>query len=418
MAAVSERRVRTVFIVDERAVAEGIPRGLLGAPFIVDEAGDFDARVNEYLWARRNGDWSPASPVSGKDVEAHGRAAFRAKLNYLRDRAYQLDVFRRWLGSKGLDYRAVDQSVLDRFAEDLEDGVGENEQGLQPSSVNHYLLSAVDYLNFGAHRSWWRQLRLGRSKAVWRPRNGNVSVKPELHITRRANPAEIEVWYDEDQIEAFFDEFDTAPAALAARIIHRMGLRNAEVLSLSETSFPTLAEFRADRARRKIYVLGKFSKLRPVPVDEAIVRAVEQFKSFDRKPYEKRLGVPTDKLLICDSDGGKTAPMKARNLQKQFVQARHAAGYSALSPHLLRHHFAVHFLTRSWRQKARLFNIHHQTFNVGAAKGLLSSELLSLQRALGHRSFDTTAQYLHGVSYLMGSDLPEQYSAELDGEAE
>lgn len=101
-ATVSLPRVRTVFVVNQVAIKEGIPEGLRGAPFIVDEAGDFDARVNEYLWARRNGDWSPATPVQGRDLEVHGREVLRAELNYLRDRAYQLNVLRRWLVREGV----------------------------------------------------------------------------------------------------------------------------------------------------------------------------------------------------------------------------------------------------------------------------------------------------------------------------
>lgn len=415
----SPRPVRTVFVVNRWAIDEGLPKGLSGAPFIINEAGDFDIRANEYLWARRNGDWSPANPMQGRDLRAHGRKVLRAELNYLRDRAYQLNVLRRWLDREGVDYRNVDEVTLDLYGEELEDGLTAGKAGLQPSSVNNYLLSAIDFLNFGAERGWRGRLVLGSStKGRSCNHSGKKARDGELLLMRRVNPAEIEAWYNEDEIEHFLGEFETAPAALAARIIHRTGLRIAEVLSLTNVSFPTLAEFRKDRARRFISVIGKFGTRRRVPLDEHVVRAVERFKEFDRKRYARRLAVESNALLIGDGVNGATAPLKARYLQKQFAQARHAAGFSALSPHLLRHHFAAHFLLREWRQKATVLSIDPRKFDVASGKGVLSSELLRLKRALGHKSLDTTVKYLNGVAYLMDSTLAEEYSDELDGVAE
>jgi integrase len=407
-----------VFFVKQEAIDEGIPAELRGAPFIVDEAGQFDERLNEYLWARRNGDWASGAQVQGRYVEAQGRDVLRAKLNYLRERAYQINILRRWLAKEALDYRDVDEAILDLYGDDLEDGLAEGVPGIQPSSVNVYLLSAIDFLNFGARRGWRKPLVLSRSSKGGRSQRskGRPEESPLL-VMRRASPAELDVWYSEEEIEAYIGEFETAPAALAARIIHRLGLRLAEVLDLKVGSFPTLEEFREDRARRSIFVVGKFGKRRRVPLDETIVKAIDQFKSLDRKVYAKRLKTAEDTLLIADSLNGKTAPLLARNLQKQFAQARRAAGFSRLSPHLLRHHFAAHFLLREWRKKARILSVNPSAFDVISGKSILSSELLRLQKALGHKSFDTTAGYLHGVSYLIGSSLPAHYSDELDGEA-
>lgn len=407
-----------MFVVNQEAINEGIPVGLRGTPFIVDEVGEFDDRLNEYLWTRRNGDWSSRAQVQGRDATAQGRDVLRSKLNYLRDRAYQLNVLRRWLVHQGLDYRDVDEATLELYADDLEGGVTDDKLGIQPSSVNIYLLAAIDFLNFGTQRGWREPLNLGRSSKGGRPqRSKRRPDEPPLRIMRRVSPVELDVWYNEDEIETFLGQFETAPAAIAARIIHRTGLRVAEVLSLRDASFPTPEEFQKDRARRSISVVGKFGKRRRVPLDQKIVTAVDHYKRFDRKLYFKRPGIATDALLIGDSLNGKVGPLLARNLQKQFVQARQAAEFSAMSPHLLRHHFAVHFLLREWRQKAKNLSINPSAFEVSSVRGILSSELLRLKMALGHSSFDTTVEYLHGVAYLVGSTIPEQYSDELDGEA-
>ncbi len=188
-------------------------------------------------------------------------------------------------------------------------------------------------------------------------------------------------------------------------------------------SFPTLEEYRRDPAKRRIGIQGKFKKRRKVPLDEAVVKAVGKFKSVDRKLYEKRLVEPTDLLLISDSVRRRvngsvvstTAPLKPRQLQKEFAKARNAAGFSALSPHLLRHHFAAHYLLRAWRRKAAYGGLNEAVFDIGTVSSLLATELLELRNALGHTSLDTTMGYLYGVAYLLGSDIPELYSTELDG---
>jgi hypothetical protein len=214
-----EGSVKTVFFVDDYGVQEGIPSEFLRVPFVIDENGNPDSFINEYLLARRNGDWAALDGAEGAVAELDGRKVLRADLGYLRNRVYQLDVLRRWLRREGLTYATVSEKQLGQFAEDLEEGViTEFEGGLQPSTVNQYLTSAIDFLRYGALVRWREPLKLKLAKARAGKRWGSRPL-----IMRRVNPQELPVWYTEDQIANFIGEFDTAAAKFAARLMHGMG---------------------------------------------------------------------------------------------------------------------------------------------------------------------------------------------------
>lgn len=406
--------MKTVFFVDDFGVQEGIPREFHGVPFVINEDGEAESYINEYLLARRNGDWDKNLRANRSAPELLGRTAFRANLTYLRNRVYHLDVLRRWLVQEGMSFAAVQNAELDQFAEDLEEGLVTGcEGGLKSSTVNQYLVSAIDFLRYGSFVGWREPLVLSLSKT----RAGGQWMSRPL-VLRRVNPAELTVWYNETQIEEFLAQFDSAPMRLAARIMYATGLRISEALSLTVSQFPSPEEARRDPARRRIQVTGKFGKTRWVPIELDLLARIERFVSFERKVYARKCKQQTDLLLIAPKDGGSAGPVRARAVQKAFVTARKLAGYDALSPHLLRHHFAAHYLIRAWEKKRT--GPHGETpwVDTTVANSLLSTELLILKEALGHESFDTTMKYLHAISFLMGSSLPEQYSSSIDPEDE
>lgn len=400
---------RTVFFYGALAVAEGVPKEFLGTPHFVDEDGQPDYQLNEYMLARRNGDWMGALRASGIHAEVQGHRVLRAKTNFLRTRAYQLDAFRRWCRSQGLRPTVLNEQGIDQYAEDLEEGLVTGfSGGLLPQSVNQHLASIIDFLLFATARGWRE-----RTGLTVRTRRGRASGRQEKRwgyaLMRRTNPAEIDIWYTEDDITTFIEEFETAPAKLAAKIMYATGLRISEVLSLTLDDIPSIAQFRADRARRYLNVVGKYDKRRRVPLTEAIVTDIGKFVGFERRSYARRLQAPTDILLIASTSSGSAAPLKARALQKEFKRAREAAEKLHLSPHLLRHHYAAHYLLRAWRAR----QMSTPAFDRGIAEPLLSHELLVLKQNLGHSSLDTTTKYLHAVGFLCGSDIPDVYARSL-----
>ena len=409
-----EASVKTVFFVDQFGVSEGMPREFVGVPFIIDEDGKPASHINEYLLARRNGDWASKVGEQGLAAELHGRAVLRASLNYLGNRVYQLDVFRRWLAGEGLSFAAVGDKELDRFAEDLEEGlVTGYEGGLQPSTVNQYLTSIIDFLRYAALVGWRQPPNLAMTKA----RAGRRESSRPL-VMRRVNPSELHIWYTEAQVSEFIDEFETAPMKLAARIMYGTGLRISETLNLTISQFPSVEEHQRDPAKRRIRVTGKFGKSRWVPISGDMLSAVHRFVAFERKLYASKASQQSDLLLIGVDGDGNVAPLKARAVQRAFAKAREAAGLSAISPHLLRHHFAAHFLLQAWRAKTLFPGAPVTTADSSLATSLLSSELLALKEALGHSSFDTTLKYLHALTYLSGSQIADDYADGLEAEDE
>ena len=405
--------LKTVFRFGARAIELGVPDAFLGLPFVIDEDGQPDTWLNSYLLARRNGDWN-ASGDTAMVTQLSGKQVIRTKLNTLQNRAYQLDVFRRWCRGEDLAMAVVGDKDLHDYATALEEGVFDaSSGGLQGASVNQYLTSAIDLLNFGKATG-------RRGKLVLNMRRTRQEGRKPVQVPsvmRRVDPATIDSWYTRAEIERFLEAFETAPVKLAARVMARMGLRLFETLALRPDDFPTIEEYRRDRARRSIRIRGKFGKIRRVPLDEGVLKAVHSFYKFERPRLARILPEPTDLLLIAESSGGQsTGPLKARVVQKAFVAAREEAGFSALTPHLLRHHYAAHFLLDGWQRRAALSNLHAGTYTVELGSSQLSGDMLTLKQSLGHANVETTMGYLHAIPYLLGSELPREYSDELDGD--
>lgn len=406
--------MRTVFFYSSRAIADGVPAAFLGIPHFITERGEPELQMNEYMLARRNGDWAGPQKPGGIYAEIQGQRVLRAKPTYLRTRGYQLDAFRRWCQGHDLRISQATEPLIDQYAEDLEEGlVTEFEGGILPQSVNQHILSIIDFLQFATAQGWRDKVGLTvRTRTTGRKK---VEASFSYELMRRANPSEITTWYSEAEIVRFIDEFETAPGKLSAKIMYFTGMRISEVLSLNLSDVPTLEEFQADKAKQWIEVVGKYDKRRRVSFPEQLLRETHRFIGFERRRYTARLIAPTNRLIIGPSTGGASAPMKPRALQKEFQRARQAAKMSILSPHLLRHHYATHFLLKAWRtrQAGRAAAL---PFEVRIAEPLLAHELILLRQNLGHVSLDTTVQYLYAVGYLYGSDIPDSYAAEISSE--
>ncbi len=425
-------RFKTVFRVGEAAVAEGVPRAFLGVPIIIDEEGQPDRHLFEYFLSRRNGDWSAYTRVEGRVLELSGRTVTGDKLSFLMDRAYQLNVFRRWCRFESVDWRDVNDQELRVYAEALEEGIfsrsGPYKQGgevdpLEPSSVNQYLTSAIDFLRYAVERGWRANLALkyrrgqspengrrGRGKGVGRTK---TSARPKPALFRRTNPKELRVWYSEEDIKRGLAEFETAGVRLAAHIMYDTGLRIAEALSLTLASFPTPEQFRSDAKHRFIRVRGKGRKWRSVSIEEPIVLEVDRYKRYDRT-LTLRKNEPDPDVLIIGETGNGVGPLWPRYVQKEFARIREGAGIVGVTPHILRHHYAAHTLLRSWRRRSAFLGIPLEEFDTANAQGVLSQDIIRLKENLGHASLDTTFGYLGAVMYLLGSALPIAYSDELD----
>jgi site-specific recombinase XerD len=388
-------------MIDERAVAEGFPKELLGVPFIVNEDSEFELEISEYLWARRNGDWLGSKTPGGIVAEASGINKKRASLNLLRNRAYQLDAFRRWCRSKGLSHVLATEPVLEKYANELEEGAG-----VRPQAVNQYLTSILDFMFFCSWRGWRDVVYLDKKPAA---SGAGVPL-----LFRGEDVREIATWYPEQDIRDFISCFELGSAMLAAEILYELGLRISEMLALTIYSFPSPAAYLSDRGGRFLHVDGKGAKRRKVPLTYAICEKVGKHIASGRRLYAGTAAQLTDILILGPKKGGKHGPMTARYLEEQFAIARSASGKSGITPHILRHHYAAHYLLRAWTQKSKTAHSTTDQFGVEPVESLLSVELLILKESLGHARLETTARYLKAVTALVGADLQEEYSANLE----
>ncbi|MER9371070.1 tyrosine-type recombinase/integrase [Mesorhizobium sp. M0491] len=391
---------RTVFFIDARAVAEGFPKKLIGVPFIVNEESGFELEISEYLWARRNADWLGSGMPGGIVAEASGIKKKRASLNFLRNRAYQLDAFRRWCRRSGVSHVSATEPLLEEYADEVEEVAG-----VRPQAVNQYLTSILDFLFFCSWRGWRDVVRLDR-----KPTASGAGAPLLLRVE---DVREIATWYPEKDIRDFISHFELGSAMLAAEILYELGLRISEMLALTIHSFPSPAAWLSDRARRFLKVDGKGGKRRNVPLTYAICERVARHIMSGRRLYAGGAAELTESLILGPKKGGEYGPMTARYLQEQFAIARVASGKSGISPHILRHHYAAHYLLRAWTERSRARHSRADLIDVEPVS-LLSADLLILKDSLGHAWIETTQGYLKAVTALVGADLQEEYAAKLE----
>lgn len=402
----------TVHFYGVHATRNGVPKKFVGTPFIVDEEGRLDGTLSRYFLARRNGDYVPGE-YSGTSLELHGVRATQCGPVYLRNRAYQLDVYRRWCNQKNIVYTEASASQIERFASDYESGRITGASGIKPSSTNQVLTSVIDFLSYCVAIGLRKKLNLpfkvlniqySSSSRPFSFRARNSRKVKQYLVRRRENPRDIVDWSNFEEIEQFLEGFDGSQFRLGAEIIYACGLRLSELLNTTIHTFPTPEEWKASRRNRYIEVVGKYGKQRSVEVELEIVRKVHSFIDTQRKKNITLSGRKSAKLLI-----GPNGPVAHRMFQRAVKAVATALGMEHLCPHMLRHHYAAHFLLRAWN--ARRFE---RPYNSAEGMALLGHELIRLQQNLGHSNLETTCGYLNALGYLAVPKIAEELQADLE----
>jgi site-specific recombinase XerD len=404
--------MRTVFFYDAVAARMGVPGLFIGTPFIVDEDGAVVTSMTEYLLARRNGDFA-GKGVAGIDAELRGLTTLKCKPNYLRDLAYRLDVYRRWCRSECLVAEQVQVNDLERFAVQLESGhLTSKAASLDPTTVNHSLRAVQDYLRFCVNtgrrsrlaipyksaRAIRRRIRSARKSERRYSQQGQRSV-----LVRRQNPKSIIDWYLPEEIKVFLDTFNRAHYKLGAQIIYGCGLRISEMLSLDIDDLPTPDAWRQSHRNRYVSVRGKNGKHRLAEVELDLVKKVDSYKSTKRPEALKVFGRQTSRLIV-----GQNGLVSPRMFQRATKAVAISCEMTSITPHIIRHHYAAHFLMRASAkrlQEGMLMDelpVHY-----------LSNELIRLKENLGHAHIETTYVYLRGLAILTGRSESDSLRAEL-----
>ncbi len=148
------------------------------------------------------------------------------------------------------------------------------------------------------------------------------------------------------------------------------GLRISEVASLR---LPLL-----DLVVRQARVQGKGRKERYIPFGQTTARALMRYLSAYRPTPIK----PDEEHVFLTLDG---QPMTRNSIESVIRRLRLSTGITRLHAHLLRHTFAVNFLSAG-------------------------GDVESLRRILGHESLEVTKRYLSGLQAEQVKALYEDYS--------
>lgn len=145
--------------------------------------------------------------------------------------------------------------------------------------------------------------------------------------------------------------------AAMLELLYATGLRVSELINLTTDSLNADSGF--------LRVIGKGDKERIVPVGEMALAQISRYQSHARRAL---LGGKNTPALFVTNRGGA---MTRQNFW--YIIRRHAANAGirkAISPHLLRHSFAVHLLNHD-------------------------ADLRAIQMMLGHADISTTEIYTH-----------------------
>ena len=155
-----------------------------------------------------------------------------------------------------------------------------------------------------------------------------------------------------EEVRAFFGAVDSLKYRTLFMTLYATGFRLSEALNLLPTDI--------DSKRMVVWVRrGKGKKDRYVPLSKTLLSSLRSYWRTIR---------PELHLFEGQFPG---RPLSAGAVQKAYTRARTRAGFKKpVSPHTLRHSFATHLLEDG-------------------------TDLVTIQRLLGHRSLNTTAIYLH-----------------------
>lgn len=195
-----------------------------------------------------------------------------------------------------------------------------------------------------------------------------------------------------DDIRRFIKSFRGWRDRLMAELMWVTGIRRSEVCELTVFIIPenvesTTSEFISTSIK------GKGAKYRKVKFPVRLLRSVKRYIDSERKRLLKNSQVKTDQIWI----GRRGIPISPAAINKAFSQNAKATN-SRITPHLLRHSFAVNRLRYLQDRK-------------------IKSALKILQGELGHSHLSTTQIYLHETD-VMRAEVVAEHAGFIAGLAE
>ncbi|WP_435951602.1 tyrosine recombinase XerC [Dryocola sp. BD626] len=197
-----------------------------------------------------------------------------------------------------------------------------------------------------------------RSFFDWLVSQGELKANPAKGISAPKAGRHLPKNIDVDDINRLLDIDLNDPLAVRDRamleVMYGAGLRLSELVNMDCGHI--------DLSTGEVWVMGKGSKERRVPVGKSAVSWVEHWLDL------RELFGPDDDALFLSKQGKR---ISARNVQKRFSEWGIKQGLNShVHPHKLRHSFATHMLESS-------------------------GDLRGVQELLGHANLSTTQIYTH-----------------------
>ncbi len=251
-------------------------------------------------------------------------------------------------------------------------------RGFFDFALLEYQITAVNEVNPSMVRTWLASLKEKKvsSKSINRKisslkiffkyqlRLKKIKVNPVATVSSLKVSKRLPSFVDEKSIQTllnhdFFPEtFEGKTQYLIFEILYQTGIRRSELINLKERD--------VNKNSGTIKVLGKGNKERIIPVNNQLIRIIDEYISEKSKEFSKL--VP--ETLLVSKKGKPLNPKYVYNIVKNNLSR--VSTNERKSPHVLRHTFATHLT------------------NNGA-------EINAIKELLGHSSLAATQIYTHNT---------------------
>lgn len=214
-----------------------------------------------------------------------------------------------------------------------------------------------------AERSINRKISSLKSYYKYLVKIGDIQSSPANSIKTLKQYNDVQIPFSEEELEKLFsskelfsEDFEGARDRLMLELFYQTGIRRIELIQLKDQDI--------DFTQKSMKILGKRNKERMIPLGEKILHSMREYmhlrdREVDAKEnsfFKTILGKPMGEKLVY-------------NLVNYYLS--HISTKHKKSPHMLRHSFATHMLSRG-------------------------AELNAVKEILGHSSLAATQVYTHG----------------------
>jgi integrase/recombinase XerD len=178
-------------------------------------------------------------------------------------------------------------------------------------------------------------------------------------------------WRTQENVVKWINSIQDWRNKLIAKLMFQTGMRRAEVTMLKVSQLPDVKNIDLNFHEVKFLIIGKGHKTRYVFISTRLFLEIKDYINIERKALLRKNRKTHDSLFVTLTG----EPLKPNTINQIFRMVSVKAGIK-ITPHMLRHSFAVYFLNH-------LKKLGH------------SQPLKALQTRLGHSNISSTLIYTH-----------------------